>query len=67
MAPSPDPEVARLTAAARELTAQARRLARSIDDTVEELREFTDAVAGQRERQSYSGPERRSRDRTVGH
>ena len=66
MAPNPDPEVLALTAAARQLTAQARRLARSIDETVVELREFTAAVTDHR-REPYDGPERRSRDRTPEH
>ena len=65
MAPHSDPEVARLIAAARELTKQAHRLSRSIDETVEELDEFTQSLAAHRAAVTYSGPERRQHERPA--
>lgn len=50
MAARSDPEVVTLTIAARLLVNQAHRLSRSIDATVEELREFTDDITEHRRR-----------------
>lgn len=61
MAVNRDPEVRELVATARELTGQAFRLSRSINEAVEELNEYRNQIELNRRtsQQPYQGRDRR--------